>query len=241
VRFQFKRHPLDKETVPAVVKTDSLRFTVKAPPSTERMGNLISARDLKVEETWTPKPGHAKAGDAFTRTVTYSAPDVPGMAFPPFPAGKIDGMRIYPKPPVVLDEGERGELRGQRRDTFAYVCQRPGHFVVPAARLTWFDLDVQKLQVINFPAQSFEVAPNPAMAAATPVAPRLPVHYTAKFWAVIGIVLAVLAALLAPAWVWEWALAPFRPVRLSPLNPGDAVAPIHASSSPASSRGHSHS
>ena len=240
-RFQFKRHPLDKDSVPAIVKTDSLRISVKAPPGSERMGNLISARDLKVDETWTPKLVHAKAGDAFTRTITYSAPDVPGMAFPPFPAGWVDGMRIYARPPVVLDESERGTLRGQRRDSFTYVFQRPGHFVIPAIRLTWFDLDAQKLQAIDFPAQTFDVATNPAMAAATPVAVQARVHYTANFWAIIGLVLIVLAALLAPEWAWAWALAPLRPVHLAPLNPGDSAAPTYDSPARASTRDHSHS
>lgn len=220
VRFQFKRQPLDKESVAAVVKTESFTFTAKAPPGAERLGNLISARDLKVEETWKPQPGHAKAGDAFTRTVTYSAPDVPAMAFPPFPAGKIDGLGVYPKPPEVLDESQRGALHGQRRDTFTYVCQRPGQFVIPATRLTWFDLEAQKLQVIHFPAQMFEVAPNPAMAAAAPAVQLAPpVPYTAGFWWALTAVLLVLAGLLAPLRIWGRLLAPFRPVHLSPLNP----------------------
>lgn len=221
VRFQFKHNPLDKQAVPATVKTQSLRFTAKAPPGAERLGNLISAHNLKAEETWKPQPVHAKAGDAFTRTITYSAPDIPAMAFPPFPAEKIDGVRIYPKPPEVLDVGERGEFRGQRRDAFTYVCQRPGHFVIPATRLTWFDLDEQKLQVIDFPAQTLEVAPNPAMVAAKSSPAKAPVHYTKKFWAVIGFVLLVLAALLAPARAWQRLLAPLRPIHLAPLNPSD--------------------
>ncbi|HSI14880.1 MAG TPA: BatD family protein [Chthoniobacter sp.] len=224
VRFQFKRQPLDKEPVSAVVKTDPLALTVKAPPGAERLGNLISARDLKVEETWAPKPGHAKAGDAFTRTITYSAPDVPAMAFPPFPAGKIDGLRVYPKPPEVLDESERGALSGKRRDTFTYVCQRPGRFIIPAARLTWFDLDAQKLQIIDFPAEIFEVAPNPAMAAATPAAQVAPpVTYTAGFWCGLAGVILLLAGLLAPDRMWLRLLAPFRPVHLAPLNPSAPI------------------
>ena len=88
VRFQFKRNPLDKDVIAAAVKTEPVTFIVKLPPGAEELGSLISARNLKVEETWTPEPGKAKAGDAFTRTITFTAPEVPAMAFPPFPAGK---------------------------------------------------------------------------------------------------------------------------------------------------------
>ena len=49
-----------------------------------------------------------------------------------------------------------GSLTGKRRDTITYVCQRAGRFTIPAARLTWFDLDAKKLQTIDFPARHFE-------------------------------------------------------------------------------------
>jgi hypothetical protein len=45
----------------------------------------------------------------------------------------------------------------------AAVCQRPGRFVVPAARLTWWDLDHHQLRRVDFPARTFEVAANPAL------------------------------------------------------------------------------
>jgi hypothetical protein len=219
VRFQFKRNPLDKEPAATAVKTEPVHFIVKVPAGAEKLGNIISARNLTVDETWAPNPHQAKAGDAFTRTITYSAPDIPAMAFPPFPAGKIDGLGIYPKPPEVFDESDRGSLTGRRRDTIVYVCQRAGRFTIPEARLTWFDLDAQQLRVIHFPAQTFEVAPNPAMAMAAAQNAVPPAHYSAGFWMGMALVVLGLAVLLAPAALWSWLLAPFRPVHLSPLNP----------------------
>src|SRR5262245_29876175 len=59
IRLQFKRNPLDHEPTVQTVQTPSLSFTVKAPPGTENLGGIISARDLKIEETWKPKPGKA--------------------------------------------------------------------------------------------------------------------------------------------------------------------------------------
>jgi len=108
VRFRFERQPLDKETVPASVRTEPLSLTAKAPHGAEGLGGIISARGLTAVESWTPaEPKKAKAGDAFTRTVTYAAPDVPAMAFPPFPIARVDGLGAYPKPPEVLDHSER--------------------------------------------------------------------------------------------------------------------------------------
>ena len=142
---------------------------------------MISARNLKVEETWTPEPGKAKAGDAFTRTITFTAPEVPAMAFPPFPAVKIDGLGIYAKPPEVLDKSNRSSLSGNRRDTITYVCQRAGQFTIPAVRLTWFDLDAQKLRTIDFPARHLSVSSNPALES-TAAPQGQSVSWTALLW-----------------------------------------------------------
>lgn len=221
VRFHFKRNPLDKNEVAATVKTPPVKFTVKVPPGAEKLGNLISARDLKVEETWKPDPGKAKAGDAFTRTIEYSAPDVPAMAFPPFPPGKIDGLGVYPKPPEVLDHSERGTLTGKRRDTITYICQRPGQFTIPAVRLTWFDLDAKKLQTIAFPARTFDVAPNPAMAAAVAASTKESSSLRPFLLGLLGALgVCGCAALAAKTWpLWRPVIDYFRPVHLAPLNP----------------------
>jgi hypothetical protein len=225
IRIHFKRNPLDKDAVAETVKTEPLRFTAKLPPGAENLGNVISARDLKVEETWKPEPGKAKAGDAFTRTISFTAPDVPAMAFPPFPAGQIDGLGVYPKPPEVLDESGRGSLIGKRRDTITYVCQHAGQFTIPGARLTWFDLDAKGLRTIEFAARTFDVAPNPALGTDNGTTAHRSERHSTSAWIITALV-AVLAALLSLAAMraslvrfLEGILEPLRPVHLQPLNP----------------------
>jgi hypothetical protein len=222
VRFRYKRQPLDKDSSLATVKTVPLTFAVKTPPGAERLGGIISARDLTVTEQWQPEPGDAKAGDAFTRTITFSAPDVPAMAFPPFPAAKIDGLGVYPKPPDVVDHSDRGNLRGERRDTITYLCKQPGQYIIPAVRLSWFDLESQKIQTIDLAARSITVAPNPALAAAeaTSESTRDGLASLRRVGAFLwyAIPIAVCLALVYRNWT-RWT-SPFRAVPLAPLNPG---------------------
>jgi hypothetical protein len=224
IRLKYKHQPLDKEILSQTVLTTSVRFATKAPPGAEKLAGIISARDLKVVETWRPQPGHAKAGDAFTRTITFSASDVPAMAFPPFPAPEVDGLGIYRKDPEVLDDSERGVLLGERRDTITYVCQRPGRFVVPAARLTWWNLDAKELRTIDFPARGLDVAPNPAAQAVTSPADQsqpssAQFQQTALTISLALIVFAILVWKTQP--LWQRAITPFRPRHLVPLNPTD--------------------
>ncbi|HSJ03472.1 MAG TPA: BatD family protein [Verrucomicrobium sp.] len=227
VRFQFKRAPLDKQGVPATVRTEPLSFTATLPPGAEKVGNLISARALTMEELWKPDLAltHPKVGDAFTRTITFTAQDLPGMMFPPFPAGELNGIAIYAKPPQVHDKVEGASWQGQRIDEITYVLQTTGRFTLPAVQLVWWDLDAKALQTISLPARTFEVAANPALAVTKPGPVGTgwePLHLR---WVLLGLLLGLPATviLLQPSlrrFIWE-RLQIFRPVHLQPLNPPD--------------------
>jgi hypothetical protein len=221
-RFHFKRNPLDTDILSAMVKTDAVSFTAQLPPGAEKLGNVISARNLQAVEIWNPEPGKAKAGDAFTRTITFTAPDVPAMLFPPFPAGQIDGLGIYPNPPEVRDHVERGQMRGQRRDSITYVCKRSGQYRIPAVRLTWWDLDAHQLRTVEFPERTLDVAVNPALAVAPGDAEGGRKWMPATKWLGVLAMAVVAAAGLFLGWrlVGRRVIALFRPVHLAPLNPG---------------------
>lgn len=222
IRFQFKRNPLDTNQVAATIKTEPIRFSAKLPPGAENLGTILSARKLEARETWKPTPGKAKAGDAFVRVIDYTAPDIPGMAFPPFPTEPIEGLGIYPKEPEVLDSADRGTFAGKRQDTITYLCKQPGTFTIPAARLTWWDLDSQTLKVVDFPSRTLEVAANPALDAQTP-APTTRVNYGHLLWPLAGAL--VLIPIISRLWpVTRKALGP---IHLAPLNPEPSCSHAH--------------
>jgi hypothetical protein len=225
IRFQYKRNPLDKEAVSAQVKTPEVKFTTTQPPGTEKLGMVISARNLEVKEVWHPDPATAKpkAGDAFTRTITFTAPEVPGMMFPPFRADAIDGIGIYPKAPEVHDHSERGSLTGQRQDVVTYTLQRAGTFTIPAVRFTWWDLDSKSARTVDFPARTLVVAPNPSLpdppstGAAVP-----PIHSISRKTelTIAALLLALVVFSLPPVRRGVGKFVDlFRPVHLQPLNP----------------------
>ncbi|WP_020469490.1 BatD family protein [Zavarzinella formosa] len=149
-----------KPVVVRRVTTSPVSYEAKSPPGAEKLGTVIAARNLQVTESWKPDPADAKAGDAFTRTVTITADDTPGMIFPPMRLGDIDGLAAYPKKPVINDHTNRGQLTGERVETITYVCEKPGHVDIPARRLTWWDADEKKLKSASLPARSLEVASN---------------------------------------------------------------------------------
>jgi hypothetical protein len=235
IRFSFKRMPLDTNTVPVTVTTPSFPLPVQLPPGAEDLGNIISARNLQVKEKWEPEPGAAQimAGAALTRSIEFSASGVPGMVFPPFPAGQIDGLGIYPKRRLA-DQDDGDGLIGIRRDIITYVCKRPGQFTIPAVRYTWFDLDTKELRSTTFPARTLNVIANPDLAS-TGVASAAGTATTSGIapgesgWrrvaTVVSIPLLMLVLVLATLTNRRLrssvkdALAPLRAVHLQSLNP----------------------
>jgi hypothetical protein len=140
------------------LSTQAMRVEVRLPPGAESLPGLISTRELEVTQTWQPEPKKgARLGDAFTRTITLTAPDVPGMVFPPLPLAKVEGLAVYPQPPVVQDQVERGAFTGQRTQTVAYVCEGPGSVTLPALVIPWWDVEQQTLMQATLPALTLEV------------------------------------------------------------------------------------
>ena len=225
-RFNFKRSPLDTNELAATVTTVPIPFKVQQPPGAEHLGQIISARELRLDETWRPEPGktNVRAGSAFTRTVTFRAPDVPGMVFPPFPAGRIDGLGIYAKR-QVSDQTERGTMRGERSDIITYICQRPGEFTIPSVRFIWFDLGTKQLNTNDLPARTLNVIANPALSTAggAGVAQGAAGRFGPWRW-FAGAMALVLLVLLA-GWnagfrrVMAKLFMPLRPLHLKTLNP----------------------
>ena len=231
-RFTYKRNPLDTESITAEVSTTALPFSVKRPPGSEQLGTVISARNLVFEESWSPVPGdeEVKAGTTFTRTITFKAPDMPGMIFPPFPADDIDGLGVYEKR-QLQDSNHRGTLVGVRQDEITYLCQRPGQFTIPETRFTWFDLDSQELRTQILPERTIHVVTNPAMASLDVTDPAgftqaLASSRTRNKWIGGAIALLIITGLAYLASRNQRirnkvrrAAQPFKPVHLQPLNP----------------------
>lgn len=221
IRFAIKRSPLDKEEVAQSVKTAPITFKTTLPPGMPPGSSPVSSADLKVEETWKPVPGtKGKLGDAFVRSIRWTASDVPGMAFPPLDPGRIQGLGIYAAEPMISDTSDRGDFHGERMDSVTYVVKSGGHFVIPALKVTWWDPSAKAMKQVDFPERAFDV----------PIPPVPPEKFTAKvlrlsreYGVTISLAVGGLLGLGMIAWFSRHALARFGrrllPRHLAPLNP----------------------
>lgn len=187
------------------LQTESFNIKVTAPPGAVAGEVVVSSSELSATETWSPKPVDVKVGDAFIRTITVHAYDVPAMLLPPPDFGDPEGFALYPKSQQVQDRTERGELIGERIDTVTYVSTRAGSFEIPELTLRWWDSSKGQWQTQTFQALSLVVADNPALAT-----PSVSVSHFIKSITDITSWIGWLAFMVIPAIVLLFAGQPLR-------------------------------
>lgn len=146
------------------LRVQALKVTPRMPGGARPGQVVVTTTRLDVNETWNPRPGEAKVGDAFRRTVTIRGSDVPGMLLPRIPKPQIEGLAIYPAAPWVNDRTERGEFTGERVETLTYLCEQAATVEIPPVLYRWWNPSKSSWEERTLEAMILTISPNPAYA-----------------------------------------------------------------------------
>jgi hypothetical protein len=152
------------KTVTKKFTTWPQEFSVLKIPGSVSGQPIIIASDLKVDEKWQPPPGPAKVGDAFSRTITITANDQPGMAIPPLEMAKVKGLAIYNDQSQVNDKMDRGNFIGIRTQKHSYVCEKTGTLLIPKITIQFWNPASETLKKFTLKEVQLQVAANPLLA-----------------------------------------------------------------------------
>lgn len=173
-----------------------------APPP-EAAGMIVGR--TTVTQTIDGDPATVRVGGALTRTITITAERTQPMFIPPPSLTAPDGVRAYPKDPVLSqqqDERSRALVSGRRVDTVVYSFERPGTFVLPAVEVPWFNLQARRQETARAPQIAVTVTAattTAGIAPEAPVAPVAPARRVAPLWRrVMPYALAMLVVALLP-------------------------------------------
>jgi hypothetical protein len=186
------------------------RFEATIPPEAAGLGYFLPTTRFAMTQSFDPPLEGLQEGSTFTRTVTATAAQAFAMFIPPARFDCPDGLKLYPKDPVVQDETKdrAGFTGGKRVDAATYLIEKPGTYTLPEISVSWWDLTAGTLRAATLPAVTFTAAPNPgykpalapeAPPAAAPVAVETSRRALAKRYALPAGIL--LAAALAAAWL----------------------------------------
>lgn len=125
----------------------------------------LPARAVTLEESWSPQPEQARAGEALTRGLLLRVEGLSSAQLPPLPQELPAGLRHYPDQPQLNDQsGEQG-LIGSREERAALVPDKPGQLELPPIEVVWWNTQSNRVERTRLPGRLLEVASNPQLEA----------------------------------------------------------------------------
>ncbi|MGV2828011.1 BatD family protein [Myxosarcina sp. GI1(2024)] len=153
---------------PVSLSTPSVDFLARLPPDlTVRSDRAIVATpqlhletQLKIQGTSDPsRLRQLHTGDILERTVKLTAADTLVAMLPGISVTDIPGLSVYPDPPKLTNQFERGQFKASRSDRISYVAQQPGNYQLPEQTIYWWDTRTQSLETDTLPAVKVWVKP----------------------------------------------------------------------------------
>lgn len=209
-------------TQPLRLQGDPLVLNVRPRPASDSGPIWLPARNVTLQQSWQPDTGDLHVGDPITRQLHLSATGLTAAQLPDLSQLMTlpDGLKAYPDQ-AKLDTTPQGDsVIGTRTQDIAIIATQPGHYVIPALHLTWWDttrnmprtLDVAErtLNVLPALANSASAVTPAAQPAASSQPPASPVaqqptavtsYVTGKYlWAWISLALALLWIMTMLIW-----------------------------------------
>lgn len=207
-------------TQPLHLQGDPLVLNVRPRPASDSGPIWLPAQNVTLQQSWQPDTGDLHVGDPITRHLHLSATGLTAAQLPDLSQLMTlpDGLKAYPDQ-AKLDTTPQGEsVIGTRDQDIAIIASQPGHYVIPALHLSWWDtthntprsLDVAERTLNVLPALANSAsAVTPAAQPVTSSQPASPVtqptavasYFTGKYlWAWISLGLALLWVITMLIW-----------------------------------------
>lgn len=151
--------------VSGIFTTEPQQFTITQPKALKNIDNFVVSPNFTLEvitdngrdNDSEPEKAEYAVGDAITQTITLTAKDTPAMMLPEIPALVLSGVSIYQQPSKVFDQSNRGELVGNRVESFTYIFEQEGIYNIPEQTIYWWNTQTNELKQVIIPACTWVV------------------------------------------------------------------------------------
>jgi hypothetical protein len=149
-------------TRPVRVHAKPVELNVLPRPANAGGTNWLPAQKVTLEETgdtWQPDKTTVHVGEPLTRHLKISAQGLTGAQLPdPSTLMKVsDGIKAYPDQANISENPQGNTVLGSREQNVALIASQPGHYELPAVRLSWWDTLHNEKREITLPAHALEV------------------------------------------------------------------------------------
>ncbi len=168
----------------------------------------LPAKNLQISEKWLRNDLELVAGEPVTRVISIKADGLTGEQLPEIGVQDLKDFKIYPDQPEIHNQSGQDGLLGVRQEKSAVIPLKPGKYVLPALKVTWWNIQTNKEEVAVLPERVIDVLPGATGNQATQSAPSetkpndevttessdpvgLPERTAAGYWPWISLVLAL--------------------------------------------------
>jgi hypothetical protein len=142
------------------IKTPAQHFTVKPIPDNAE-GTWFVAKSVSIHEHWNKSLSNLKVGDVIERTVRIRANGTLPQFIPALTEKKLDFANVYPQDPELKDLRTEYDANGELTQSFIYLLEKEGDFVVPPMAVRWWNPNVRKMQTRSLRQHALHVKANP--------------------------------------------------------------------------------
>lgn len=139
-----------------------IEINIKSMPAGQHAKTWLPAHSLALAEQWPADPPKFKVGEAVTRTLTLRTTGLTAAQLPEIASATVQGFKTYPDQPQLKDHKTDSGITGQRQEKIAMIATKPGHYVLPAININWWNTQTHKAQTAQIPARTIEVIGAPA-------------------------------------------------------------------------------
>jgi hypothetical protein len=143
---------------PFNVASNETQLDVK-PPAVA-MNPWLPLQSLKIEEVTAPL--EVRVGEPLTRKITLAAVGAVGSQLPDISAQEDHkNFRVYADKPTITEniDWKSGEISGRRTESYSLIPERAGQLVLPAIKVSWWDVVNNKAETAELSARVIAVQP----------------------------------------------------------------------------------
>ncbi len=142
------------------IATKPEKFVVKPMPANYKLDWFV-AKDVIITQRWNKPLHNLKTGDVIERTVIENAKGTLPQFIPELKPDTLNWASIYPQDANLQDTRDDYDANGVRTQTFTYLLEKEGDFIMPAAIIKWWNPYSRKVFQRSTGAVKIHVAANP--------------------------------------------------------------------------------
>ena len=142
------------------IATKPEKFIVKPMPASYK-GDWFVAKDVVITQHWNKPLRNLKVGDVIERTIVENAKGTLPQFIPDLKPDSLNWASIYPHEASLQDTRDDYDANGVRTQTFTYLLEKEGDFVLPATVVKWWNPYSRKVFQRGTGRIKIHVAANP--------------------------------------------------------------------------------